>query len=99
METRGFTIQRFMPTSTVWMMTGFFDDFDHVVFYGAGPCKYAAAAFSVAAPAATVDAIQPQTTLDPRITDWDDRYMKMRRTDFTSRYGYAPDMLDAAEQA
>jgi hypothetical protein len=22
----------------------------------------------------------------------------MRRTDFTSRYGYAPDMLDAAEQ-
>jgi hypothetical protein len=78
---------------------GFFDDFDHVVFYGAGPCKYAAAAFSVAAPGATVDAIQPQTTLDPRITDWDDRYMKMRRTDFTSRYGYAPDMLDAAEQA
>jgi hypothetical protein len=23
----------------------------------------------------------------------------MRRTDFTGRYGYAPDMLDAAEQA
>ena len=78
---------------------GFFDDFDQVVFYGAGPCGYAAAAFSVAAPGATVVAIQPQATLDPRVTEWDDRYVKMRRTDFTSRYGYAPDMLDAAEQA
>ena len=78
---------------------GFFDDFDQVAFYGAGPCGYAAAAFSVAAPGATVVAIQPQATLDPRVTEWDDRYVKMRRTDFTSRYGYAPDMLDAAEQA
>ncbi|HCI06550.1 MAG TPA: phosphoadenosine phosphosulfate reductase [Sulfitobacter sp.] len=78
---------------------GFFDDFDQVVFYGAGPCGYAAAAFSVAAPGATVVAIQPQATLDPRVTEWDDRHVKMRRTDFTSRYGYAPDMLDAAEQA
>ena len=78
---------------------GFFDDFDQVVFYGAGPCGYTAAAFSVAAPGATVVAIQPRATLDPRVTEWDDRYVKMRQTDFTSRYGYAPDMLDAAEQA
>ena len=78
---------------------GIFDDFDHVVFYGAGPCEYAAAAFSVATPGATVVAIQPQATLDPQITEWDDRYVKMRRADFSSRYGYAPDMLDAAEQA
>jgi len=28
---------------------GFFDAFDQVIFYGAGPCGYAAAAFSVAA--------------------------------------------------
>ena len=26
---------------------GFFEDFDQVIFYGAGPCGYAAAAFSV----------------------------------------------------
>ena len=78
---------------------GFFDNFDKVVFYGAGPCGYAAAAYSVAAPGSTVVVIQPQATLDPRVAEWDDRFTDMRRTDFTSRYGYAPDMLDAAEDA
>ncbi|WP_299280510.1 phosphoadenosine phosphosulfate reductase [uncultured Tateyamaria sp.] len=78
---------------------GFFDDFEQVIFYGAGPCGYAAAAFSVAAPGARVMVVQPQATLDPRVTEWDDRFREMRRTDFTSRYGYAPDMLDACDQA
>ncbi len=78
---------------------GFFEEFDNVVFYGAGPCGYAAAAFSVAAPGATVVAIQPQATLDPRMTEWDDRFIEMRRTSFTDRYGFAPDMVDAAERA
>ncbi|MDE4174077.1 phosphoadenosine phosphosulfate reductase [Phaeobacter sp. PT47_59] len=78
---------------------GFFEEFDRVVFYGAGPCGYAACAYSVAAPGATVVAIQPQATLDPRMADWDDRFVEMRRTSFSDRYGYAPDMLDAADQA
>lgn len=78
---------------------GFFDDYETVLFYGAGPCGYAAAAFSVAAPGARVLAIQPQATLDPRITEWDDRFTEMRRTDFTTRYGFAPDMLDASAGA
>lgn len=78
---------------------GFFDEFEKVVFYGAGPGGYAAAAYSVAAPGAQVVAIQPQATLDPRVAEWDDRFKEMRRTDFTSRFGYAPDMLDAAEAA
>ncbi|KAJ04842.1 hypothetical protein [Sulfitobacter mediterraneus] len=78
---------------------GVFDEFETILFYGAGPCGYAAAAFSVAAPGARVLAIQPQATLDPRVTEWDNRFTEMRITDFTSRYGYAPDMLDAAEQA
>ncbi|THH38880.1 phosphoadenosine phosphosulfate reductase [Aliishimia ponticola] len=78
---------------------GFFDEYDRVVFYGAGPCGYAAAAFSVAAPGSTVVAIQPQATLDPEIAEWDDRFTEHRRRDFTSRYGYAPDMLDAAKEA
>ncbi|MGJ8616314.1 MAG: phosphoadenosine phosphosulfate reductase [Sulfitobacter sp.] len=77
---------------------GFFDEFDTVVFYGAGPCGYAAAAYSVAAPSAKVVLIQPQATLDPRITEWDDRFTDMRNHNFTKRYGYAPDMLDAADQ-
>jgi hypothetical protein len=78
---------------------GFFEEFDRVIFYGAGPCGYAAAAYSVASPGATVVAIQPQATLDPRMTEWDERFVEMRRTSFTDRFGYAPDMLDAAEQA
>lgn len=77
---------------------GFFEEFDQVVFYGAGPCGYAAAAYSVASPGATVVAVQPQATLDPRVTEWDDRFVEMRRTSFTNRFGYAPDMLDAADQ-
>lgn len=78
---------------------GFFDEFENVIFYGAGPCAYAAAAFSVASPEAKVLAVQPQATLDPRITEWDDRFTDMRRKDFTSRYGFAPDMLDGATAA
>jgi len=78
---------------------GFFEEFDKVVFYGAGPCGYAAAAYSVAAPGATVVAVQPQATLDARMTEWDDRFTHMRRTSFTNRFGYAPDMLDAADRA
>ena len=78
---------------------GFFDGFEEVIFYGAGACGYAAAAFSVAAPGAKVLMLRPQATLDPRVAEWDDRYLAMRRTSFTDRYGYAPDMLDAAARA
>jgi hypothetical protein len=78
---------------------GFFDAFEQVIFYGAGACGYAAAAFSVAAPGARVLMLRPQATLDPRVAEWDDRYLAMRRTSFTDRYGYAPDMLDAADTA
>ncbi|MBM7069594.1 phosphoadenosine phosphosulfate reductase [Actibacterium sp. 188UL27-1] len=75
---------------------GFFDDFERILFFGAGSCGYAAAAFSVAAPGAQVLLIHPQATLDPRVTEWDQRFPTMRRVSFTDRYGYAPAMLDAA---
>lgn len=78
---------------------GFFEDFERVVFYGADSCGYAAAAYSVSAPGATVIAVQPQATLDPRMVEWDPRFPEIRRSSFTDRYGYAPDMLDAADQA
>ena len=78
---------------------GFFEEFDNVVFYGAGPCGYAAAAYSIAAPGARVLALQPQATLDPRVAEWDERFIRQRRLDFTSRYSYAPDMIDAAQEA
>ncbi|MFK7868279.1 MAG: phosphoadenosine phosphosulfate reductase [Roseobacter sp.] len=77
----------------------FFDSFDQVIFYGAGSCAHAAAAFSVAAPGARVLAVQPQATLDTDQAGWDPRFPHMRRTDFRTRYGYAPDMLEAAQAA
>lgn len=76
----------------------YFDDFDRVVFYGAGMCGYAAAAFSVAAPGATVIALNPQATLDPTVAGWDGRFLAARRLDFTTRYGYAPAMAEAANR-
>ncbi len=76
----------------------FFEDFDNVVFYGAGMGGYAACAYCVTAPGATVLAISPIATLDPARVAWDKRHMAHRRLDFTSRYGYAPDMTEGAGQ-
>ena len=72
----------------------FFEDFDRVVFYGAGMGGYAAAAFCVTAPGAAVVAVCPRATLDPARAGWDTRHTKSRRLCFTDRYGYAPDMTE-----
>jgi hypothetical protein len=78
---------------------GFFEDFDKVLFFGSHEGGYAAGAFAVAAPGATVLMVRPVATLDPAQAGWDRRYPKARRADFTSRFGYAPDMIDAVERA
>lgn len=78
---------------------GFFEDFDDVLFFGANGGAYAACAYSVASPGAMVLALRPQATIAPQIVGFDTRYTDQRRLDFTSRYGYAPDMLDAAHHA
>ena len=75
---------------------GFFEDFDRVTFFGAGMGGYAACAFSVAAPGASVLAIRPVATLDPSIAGWDKRHLAARRLDFRSRFGYGPDMIEGA---
>jgi hypothetical protein len=74
----------------------FFEDFDQVLFLGSGVEGYAAAAYSVAAPGAKVMAISPRATLLPEVAGWDHRSIRARRLDFTSRYGYAPDMIEGA---
>lgn len=74
----------------------FFEDFDHVVFYGAGMGAYAACAYSVTAPGSVVLALQPVATLDPAVAGWDRRHRRHRRLSFTDRYGYAPDMVEGA---
>jgi hypothetical protein len=76
----------------------FFEDFDRVLFYGADAGAYAACAFSVTAPGATVLAINPRATLAPALAGWDTRTKAARRMDFTSRYGYAPDMTEGTGQ-
>lgn len=108
---RGWSLLAFLSEGDTWFRDpavwgtfdrlsddGFFEDFERVLFFGIGPGGYAAAALSVAAPGARVLAIRPQATLTPRIAGWDRRFMAARRLDFTSRYGYAPDMTDAAEK-
>lgn len=77
---------------------GFFEDFEKVVFHGTDGGGYAAAAFSVAAPGSTVIALRPQAALDPKTAGWDPRYKAQRMHDFSERYGYAPEMIDAAKQ-
>ncbi|MGV6811426.1 MAG: phosphoadenosine phosphosulfate reductase [Brevirhabdus sp.] len=76
----------------------FFEDFDRVIFYGAGMGGYGAAAFSVTAPGASVLVFAPQATLNPEKAGWDDRFLDARRLNFVTRYGYAPAMTEAADR-
>ncbi len=76
----------------------FFEDYNRTVFIGTDMGAYAACAFSVTAPGATVLAFNPRATLDPARAGWDHRSPAGRRMDFTSRYGYAPDMTEGAGQ-
>lgn len=78
---------------------GFFDQFDRVIFYGAGMCGYAAGVFSVAAPGSVALLISPQATLDREITGWDARFPSSRRLAFNGRYADASHLIEAAESA
>ncbi|MGJ8589692.1 MAG: phosphoadenosine phosphosulfate reductase [Yoonia sp.] len=78
---------------------GFFDQFEKIIFHGGGGgASYAAAAYSVTAPGATVIALRPQATLDAELAGWDPRYKHVRKKSFNDRYGYAPEMIDGAEK-
>lgn len=79
--------------------SGFFDAFNNVLFYGIGAGGYGAAAYSLSAPGAKVLMVRPQASLDPRVAGWDNRFNNTRGLCFTDRFGFAPDMLDAASEA
>lgn len=74
----------------------FFEDFNATVFMGSDMGAYAACAYSVTAPGATVLAFNPRATLDGERAGWDNRSRAARRIEFSSRYGYAPDMTEGA---
>lgn len=76
---------------------GFFDSFRQIVFLGFGAmCGHAACAYSGAAPGANVLAVSPAATLEPERAGFDRRFRRARIKDFTTSYGYAPDMVGAA---
>lgn len=77
---------------------GVLDAFDKVTFYGAGMAGHAAAAFSVACPGAAVFVIAPRASMAPARVPFETRDRAARRLDFTSRFGFAPDMVRAASQ-
>lgn len=76
----------------------FFDQFERVVFYGTSMAGYAATVFSAAAPGATVIAMNPQATLERRITlGWESRFHRSWKRDFSGRYSYGPEQSKAAD--
>jgi hypothetical protein len=76
----------------------FFEDFNATVFMGTDMGAYAACAYSVTAPGATVLAFNPRATMDVERAGWDNRARPARRIEFRSRYGYAPDMTEGTGQ-
>ena len=78
----------------------FFDSFDQVIFFGAGPmCGHAAAAYSVASPGASLLALSPAASLNREDAPFELRFRRAWRKDFRHRYGFAPAMAEAASQA
>lgn len=78
--------------------SGFFSQFDRVVFYGASMGGYAACAFSPAAPGCEVFAISPQSTVDKSLVPWETRYKTVWGRDFTGPYGDAAKVSQAAKR-
>jgi hypothetical protein len=78
--------------------SGFFAQFERVVFYGASMGGYAACAFSAACPGADVVAISPQSTLDKAQVPWETRYKVAWDRDWSGKYGDAAEASRAARR-
>lgn len=65
---------------------GFFEGYRKVVFSGVSMGAYAACAFSSLAPGSTVIAFSPQSTLDPKLAEWDRRYPSGSRADWSGPF-------------
>lgn len=79
---------------------GFFDSFEKVIFFGAGPmCGHAAAAYSVAAEAAQVVALSPVVSLKPETAPFEIRFRNAWRKDFSHHFGDAAKSVATAAQA
>ena len=78
--------------------SGFFQQFDRVIFYGASMGGYGALVFSRACPGADVVAFTPQTILDKTVVPWETRYRVAWEYDFSGPYGDAVDAIETANR-
>ncbi len=62
---------------------GFFDGYERVVFAGSSMGAFASLVFASLVPGAHVLAFNPQSTLDPALVPWEERYWTGRRQDWT----------------
>tara|TARA_R100000935_G_scaffold35531_1_gene56260 strand:- start:1208 stop:4474 length:3267 start_codon:yes stop_codon:yes gene_type:complete len=66
--------------------TGWFEQFDEVLFYGASMGGFGALTYARSCPGANILAIEPQTTLDPDILPKDLRWPWTQKLDWKNRY-------------
>lgn len=78
--------------------SGFFANFDKIVFVGSSMGAYAACAYSTLVPGSTVIAFRPQATLAPGQADWDTRYPSGSAADWTGPLANAADSLKTADK-
>lgn len=78
--------------------SGFFEQFDKVIFYGASMGGYGALVFSSACPGADVVAFSPQTVLDKSIVPWETRYRVAWKLDYSGPYGDAKNTTSTAKR-
>lgn len=76
----------------------FTESFKKVTFYGSSMGGFAALVFSSACPGAYVIAFNPQSTLDPTIADWDDRFPDGTRQDWSGSYSDAKECSGMAHR-
>lgn len=78
---------------------GLFAAFDEVVFYGSSMGGYGALAYASLSPGARVVALTPQTSLDPNVAPFEDRYPgAYRRGNWSGPYADAVDGAASAHQ-
>ncbi|MEL6640055.1 MAG: hypothetical protein AAFN63_12065 [Pseudomonadota bacterium] len=75
---------------------GFFDGYERVVFAGSSMGAFAALVFSSLVPGSHVLAFNPQSTLDPALVPWEERYWTGRRQDWSLPLSDARDYLSTA---
>lgn len=79
--------------------SGFFRQFENVVFAGSSMGAFGAAAFAPLAPGCTVLSLSPQATLDRARVPWERRFAEGLDQDWSLPYGDAATGLRAAKNA